>query len=187
MYRVTHKDLDNIPDQGAALLVCNHVSYVDALLLAGACRRPIRFVMDENIFNHPLLGWFFKIAKTIPICSKAKNEQTYQNAFKLIQAELEDDNLVCIFPEGKLTKTGAINPFKQGVERIVEETPVPVVPMALQGLWGSFFSHQGDGIFKSGQRFWSKVQILAAKPVSPDLVSAEVLQEKVQSLRGEQA
>ena len=187
MYRVSHKDLDHIPDEGAALVVCNHVSYVDALLLAGACRRPIRFVMDESIFKNPLLGWFFKIAKTIPICAQAKNEQTFENAFKQIKAELEDSNVVCIFPEGKLTRTGEINPFKKGVERILNETPVPVIPMALQGLWGSFFSHQGEGIFKSGKRFWSKVNIIASEPVPADAANAEMLQDKVQALRGEHA
>lgn len=187
MYRVTHKDLKHIPDEGAALLVCNHVSYVDALLLAGACRRPLRFVMDESIFRNPFLGWFFKIAKTIPICAKAKNEAVFENAFKQIKAELDDGNVVCIFPEGKLTKTGDINPFRKGVERILEETPVPVVPMAIQGLWGSYFSHHGKGLFTSGKRFWSKVHILADEPVPPTEANAEFLQDKVQCLRGEHA
>ncbi|XOV79849.1 MAG: MFS transporter [Aestuariibacter sp.] len=186
MYRVTHKNLQHIPDEGAALLVCNHVTYVDALLLAGACRRPIRFVMDESIFRNPLLAWFFKIAKTIPICAKAKNEHTYENAFQRIKQELDAGNVVCIFPEGKLTKSGDINPFRKGVERILEETPVPVVPMAIQGLWGSFFSHHGNGIFKSGKRFWSKVRILADKPIAADKANVTLLQEKVQLLRGEQ-
>lgn len=187
MYRVTHKDLNHIPDEGAALIVCNHVSYVDALLLAGACRRPIRFVMDESIFNNPLLGWFFKIAKTIPICAQAKNAETFENAFKQIKHELDDGNVVCIFPEGKLTRNGEINTFKKGVERILEETPVPVVPMAIQGLWGSFFSHEGSGIFNSGKRFWSKVNIIASEPVDAESAGSEMLQERVQQLRGEQA
>ena len=187
MYRVTHEDLDNIPDEGAALIVCNHVSFVDAMLLAGACRRPIRFVMDEGIFKNPALGWLFRLAKTIPICAKAKNEETFENAFKQIKAELDDGNVVCIFPEGKLTRSGDINPFKKGVERILEETPVPVVPMAIQGLWGSFFSHQGSGIFKFGKRFWSKVKIVASEPVAAESANAEMLQNKVQQLRGEHA
>lgn len=187
MYRVKHKELEHIPEEGGALIVCNHVSYVDALLLAGACRRPIRFVMDENIFRNPLLGWFFKVAKTIPICAKAKNEQTFENAFRQIRSDLEEGNLVCIFPEGKLTKSGEINPFKKGVERILKETPVPVVPMALKGLWGSFFSHQGQGIFKSGKRFWSKIEIVASEPIDADKASARALQYQVERLRGEHA
>lgn len=187
MYRVTHKDLEHIPDEGAALVVCNHVSFVDALLLAGACRRPIRFVMDESIFKNPVLGWFFKTAKAIPICAKAKNEQTFENAFKQIKTELEEGEVVCIFPEGKLTRTGDINPFKKGVERILKETPVPVVPMALQGLWGSFFSHQGNGVFKTGKRFWSKVNIIASEPVSGETATAKELQNIVEGLRGERA
>ncbi len=186
IYRVSHKNLHHIPDAGGALLVCNHVSYADALLIAGACRRPVRFVMDRNIFNNPLLGGFFKMAKTIPICPKEQDEATYEAAFSQIKAELEAGEVVCIFPEGKLTKTGELNPFKKGVERIIAETPVPVIPLALQGLWGSFFSHHGKGLFRTGKRFWSKINILADEPVAAGQVSAEDLQQRVLALRGGQ-
>jgi 1-acyl-sn-glycerol-3-phosphate acyltransferase len=187
MYRVKHYGLQNIPDEGAAVLVCNHVSYVDALLIAGSCRRPIRFVMDAEIFKSPFLGWFFKTAQAIPITSKHQNEKVYMGAFDKIAQALNDDELVCIFPEGKLTRTGEINEFKTGIEKIIERTPVPVVPMALQGLWGSFFSHEGGkALAKRPKRFWSRVHLICDSSFSPKRATAVALQEKVLELRGNQ-
>lgn len=140
MYRVQHKNLELIPDEGAALLVCNHVSFVDALLIGGAVRRPIRFVMYYKIYNLPVLNFIFRTAGTIPIAGRGEDEVIYERAFDQIAKYLNDGELVCIFPEGKLTTDGQIDEFKAGVTRILERTPVPVIPMALQGLWGSFFS-----------------------------------------------
>jgi len=183
MYRVSHKDLDKIPDDGPAVLVCNHVSYVDALILAGCHHRPIRFVMDKSIAEMKGLKRFFKIAKTIPICSPKQDSDTYENAFKRIKEELEAGELVCIFPEGKLTQSGEIEEFKNGIERIIGETPVPVIPMALEGLWGSFFSHKdGHALTTRPKRFWSKVNILAGDAIAPNDVTAPSLQTKVKDL-----
>lgn len=183
MYRVTHKDLDKIPEEGGAVLVCNHVSYVDALILAGCHHRPIRFVMDKSIAEMPGLKGLFKIAKTIPICSPKRDAETYEKAFGRIKEELEAGHLVCIFPEGKLTKTGEIDEFKKGVERIIGETPVPVIPMALEGLWGSFFSHKdGHALTTRPRRFWSKVKVTAGDSVAPNEVTAAGLQVKVETL-----
>lgn len=183
MYRVTHQDLDKIPEEGPAVLVCNHVSYVDALILAGCHHRPIRFVMDKSIAEMTGLKGLFKMAKTIPICSPKRDLPTYERAFERIKDELEQGHLVCIFPEGKLTKTGEIDQFKAGIERIIAETPVPVVPLALQGLWGSFFSHKGGhALTKRPKRFWSKIKVGAADPIHPSNVSAHGLQQIVESL-----
>lgn len=187
MYRVRSKGLEHIPADGAAVLVANHVSYVDALLIAGAVRRPVRFVMEKAIYDLPVANWLFKAARTIPICSKQKNEQVYEAAFASIKRELEAGNLVCIFPEGRLTKNGEIDSFRPGIERILAETPAPVVPMALQGLWGSFFSHHGNGAFKFKGRFWSKVQLTASSSVSPQQASAAQLEQQVRVLRGDNA
>lgn len=188
MYRVKHEGLDLIPDEGPAVLVCNHVSYADSLLLGGACRRPIRFVMDKNIFNAKGLNWFFKTAKTIPITSQKKDPELYQAAMDKVSEELEAGNLVCIFPEGKLTEDGEIDTFRKGVETIIERNPVPVVPMALQGLWGSFFSHKGGhALTTRPRRFWSRVKIIASNPWQPSKVTADALQAEVQSLRGQNA
>lgn len=187
MYRVQSRGLEHIPAEGAAVLVANHVSYVDALLIAGAVSRPVRFVMEKAIYDLPVANWLFKAARTIPICSKQKDEAVYEAAFASIKRELEQGNLVCIFPEGRLTKTGEIDSFRPGIERILAETPVPVVPMALQGLWGSFFSHHGKGAFKLKGRFWSKVQLIASPSVPPQQASAAELEQQVRLLRGDNA
>lgn len=183
LYRINHKGLDNIPEQGAAVLVCNHVSYVDALLIAGACRRPVRFVMDKDIANMPVAKYFFKWIKAIPICAHGKSPKIYQQAFDSISQELAAGEIVCIFPEGKLTRTGEMNEFKKGIEKIISRNPVPVVPLGLTGVWGSFFSHERGRAFTTlPSRFWSKIEIAAGKAVAPECVSARGLQKKVAAL-----
>ncbi len=182
MYRVQHKHLELIPDEGAALLVCNHVSYVDALLIGGAVRRPIRFVMYYKIYNLPVLNFIFRIAGTIPIAGRGEDEAIHDQAFDRIARYLADGELVCIFPEGKLTTDGQIDEFKAGVMRILERTPVPVIPMALQGLWGSFFSRDPHkGFF---HRLWSRVTLVAGAPIAADEATQKLLRERVMALRG---
>lgn len=186
IYRVNHRDLRKIPDEGACILVCNHVSYMDALLLAGACRRPVRFVMFKPIYNLPVLNFIFRTGKAIPIHSKSVDPETYQRAFERISQELREGEVVCIFPEGKLTTTGEIDEFKNGVEKIIAQDPVPVVPLALKGLWGSFFSHKdGSALTRMPRRFWSRVEIVAGDPIPPEQVNAAMLKERVQALRGD--
>ena len=186
LYRVQDKGLENIPDTGAAVLVCNHVSFVDAMLIAGTCHRPVRFVMDRSIAEMKGLRTFFKIAKTIPICSPKANIEVYENAFKRIKEELDSGEIICIFPEGKLTTDGEVDTFKSGIERIIKESPVPVVPMALEGMWGSIFSHKdGHALTKRPRRFWSRVA-LTASPAQPAVnVSAASLEHDVKTLLGE--
>lgn len=186
LYRVSQEGLEHIPEEGPAVLVCNHVSYVDAMLLAGASRRPIRFVMDKAISETPGLKAFFKAARTIPIAPEKKDPKTYHEAFEKISQELRDGNLICIFPEGKLTRDGQLNPFRAGIEKIIERDPVPVIPMALQGLWGSYFSHANGGAFsKLPRRFWSRVNILAGPAWQPERVTAAALETEVAGLRGD--
>lgn len=183
MYRVRHVNLEAIPDEGAAVLVCNHVSYVDALLIAGSIRRPVRFVMYYRIFSLPVLNFVFRTAGAVPIAARHEDEGIYERAFQRIADYLRDGELVCIFPEGKLTADGEMNEFRAGIERIIEETPVPVIPMALQGLWGSFFSRDPNkGFFR---RLWSRVSLVAGESVAPEAVERLDLQARVTSLRGE--
>ena len=183
MYRVEHKGLEAIPDEGAAVLVCNHVSFVDALLIGGAVRRPVRFVMYYKIYNLPVLNFIFRTAGTVPIAGRNEDLLIYDAAFKKIAEYLRNGEVVCIFPEGKLTGDGELNEFKNGIERIIEENPVPVIPMALQGLWGSFFSRApSKGLFK---RIWSRITLVAGTPVAPELAKRELLQAQVAQLRGE--
>ena len=185
LYRVRHSGLDAIPERDAAVLVCNHVSYVDACLLAGAVRRPIRFVMHVDIYRIPVLNFIFRTGRTIPIIGRHQDPDVYEAAFEAIRAGLAAGDLLCIFPEGRLTTDGEVDRFRRGVERIVEETPVPVVPMALAGLWGSFFSPEGKGPLRRGPgRFWSRVDVVAGEPVPAAAVEADDLRERVLALRG---
>ena len=181
LYRVEHRNLEAIPDEGAALLVCNHVSFVDALLLGGAIRRPVRFVMYYRIYNLPVLNFVFRTAGAVPIAAQHEDRAIYEQAFARIKAYLEAGEVVCIFPEGKLTTTGELNEFKGGVELILRDTPVPVIPLALRGLWGSFFSR--DPARRPFRRIWSRVTLLAGEPLAPD-TDRLTLQQRVAELRG---
>lgn len=183
IYRVKHRGTMNIPQEGAAVLVCNHVSFVDALLIAGISRRPLRFVMDKTIANMPGLKFIFKWAKTIPICSPKQDIDIYNQAFAKIKQELDNGELICIFPEGKLTKDGQLNEFRGGIEKILANNPVPVIPMALTGLWGSFFSHKGGhALTTKPRRFWSRVGLVVAEPIAAKDASAAHLQATVEQL-----
>jgi len=184
MYRVRHEGLEHVPDAGPALLTCNHVSYVDALLLAGAIRRPVRFVMHKRIFDLPLLNFVFRTVRAIPIISKAEDPSAYEAAFDSIDQALADGELVCIFPEGSLTTHGEMNDFRPGIRKILDRRPVPVVPMALRGLWGSFFSAKG-GFFRNPSRFWSRVDVVASEPLEAEAVTPEGLASQVLALRGD--
>ncbi|WP_417663059.1 MFS transporter [Pseudomonas sp.] len=183
MYRVEHKNLNAIPDEGAALLVCNHVSFVDALLIGGAIRRPVRFVMYYKIYNLPVLNFIFRTAGTVPIAGRNEDLLIYDAAFKKIAEYLRNGEVVCIFPEGKLTTDGEINEFKGGVDRILEQTPVPVIPIALQGLWGSFFSRDPNKGFL--KRLWSRICLVAGSPIAAQEANRSYLQEQVAALRGD--
>jgi 1-acyl-sn-glycerol-3-phosphate acyltransferase len=182
-YRVRHTDLGNIPNEGPAVLVSNHVSFMDGPIIAGACRRPIRFVMFEPIYRLPVLNFIFKTGKAIPIDSQRTAPETYRKAFESIAEALNDGEVVCLFPEGKLTEDGEIDVFKPGIERILKKNPVPVIPLALRGLWGSFFSKKVKMSRLSG-RFWSKIEVIAETPLAPEGLTAEKLREVVKELRG---
>ncbi|MDE0442560.1 MAG: MFS transporter [Gammaproteobacteria bacterium] len=185
MYRVRHQGLDTIPEKGPAVLVCNHVSYMDACLLAGAVRRPIRFVMHQNIYRLPVLNFIFRTGRTVPILPETEDPGVYEAAFRDVREGLANGDLFCIFPEGKLTLDGEVDRFRKGIERMVEETPVPVIPIALRGLWGSFFSREGKGAFRRGPgRFWSRVDIVAGDTVAAEAVEANDLRERVLALHG---
>ncbi len=186
LYRVRPTGLENIPDRGPAVLVCNHISFVDALLVGGSIRRPVRFVMYFRIFQIPLLRFIFKTAKAIPIASAKEDEALLADAFEKIDEELSDGHIVCIFPEGGITKDGEIQSFRPGIEKIVERRPVPVIPIALGGIWGSWFSRQsGGGIRKIPGRLWSKVDVRIGEAVPAKDVTAPRLELLVRTLRGD--
>jgi 1-acyl-sn-glycerol-3-phosphate acyltransferase len=183
VYHVKAKGLDKIPNEGPAVLVCNHVSYVDALIIAGCIRRPVRFVMYYKIFNLPILNFVFRTAKAISIAGKFEDREQLKKAFDDIDQALSDGNLVCIFPEGKLTSDGSMRTFRDGVEKILERRSVPVIPMALQGLWGSAFSRQRTNIFyRLYKGFKSSIGLVVGDLVEPQDVSAKMLQDRVRVL-----
>ncbi|QSX41030.1 MFS transporter [Shewanella cyperi] len=183
LYRVTVRGRPNIPKEGAGLIVCNHVSYVDALLILGASTRPIRFVMDKSISEMPLLRYLFRHAGVIPICSPKQCAQTYEKAFERIDAALAQGDLVCIFPEGRLSPDGELGEFRPGVEQILNRRPVPVIPMALKGLWGSYFSHKdGHALTTRPKRFWSKVRIDIAPALDGVAPDRNVLRDHVHAM-----
>ena len=189
VYRLEKSGLENIPESGPAVLVCNHVSYVDALVIAAACPRPVRFVMDHQIFKIPVLSFIFRTGRAIPIASAREDPQALERAFDEIAKALADGDLIGIFPEGIITHDGKLNPFKPGVKRIIDRTPVPVVPLALRGLWGSFFSRRGAPAMthwsRIARRIYSRISLVAAPAMPPSEVTLERLQGAVLRLRGE--
>lgn len=187
VYRLEKRGLENIPDEGAALIVCNHVSFVDALIIVAASRRPIRFVMDHQIFRMPVLSFIFRTGRMIPIAPRKENPLLLERAYEEIDAALRAGDLVGIFPEGRITDTGDLYPFKPGVTRILARTPVPVVPLALRGLWGSFFSRiDGRAMSRPARlRPWRKVALVGGDVVAPAQATPEFLQQTVHALRGD--
>jgi 1-acyl-sn-glycerol-3-phosphate acyltransferase len=187
IHRVSTVDNDRIPEEGPAVLVCNHVSYVDAIVIMAASPRPIRFVMDHRIFKTPLLGFIFRTAKAIPIAPAKEDPWLMEKAYVDIAHALHDGELVCIFPEGKLTTTGELNEFRGGIAKIVDRSKVPVIPMALRGLWGSVFTRDPSNLFeRTLSRGWrSKLALVVGVPVPPQEVTPEGLYEQVLALRGE--
>jgi len=146
VYRFKVRGDEHIPVAGAAILVCNHVSYVDAVLLMAASPRPIRFIMDQRIFAAPLLGALFRLGKAIPIAPQKDDPVAYEAAFAQARRVLDGGDLLCIFPEGGITRDGSLGEFKGGIMKILQTHPVPVVPLALHNLWGSFFSRIEGGV-----------------------------------------
>jgi 1-acyl-sn-glycerol-3-phosphate acyltransferase len=186
MYRVRLEGLDNVPEEGPCIVVCNHVSYVDAIVIAACVRRPIRFVMDHRIFASPLLSWLFRTMRAIPIAPAREDAALKEAAFDEVRRALEAGEVVGIFPEGKLTESGELNAFRPGVEQIVQTTPVPVVPMALRGLWGSFFSRAAKGrAFGTFRGFFSRIALVASPPVGPAQATSDALYARVLALRGD--
>ena len=195
MYRLRlHGVEKHVPDEGAAVLVCNHVSYMDALILSACMPRPVRFVMHYKIFKIPVMSWIFRTAKTIPIAGSKENPEVMQRAFDAVDAALAEGELVCIFPEGALTKDGEIAAFRSGVEKILARAndagrSVPVVPMALRNMWGSLWSKRDSrlGLMRVPHRFRARIEVMADAPIDGREATAAMLEEKVRELRGDAA
>jgi hypothetical protein len=187
VYRLEKRGLEHVPEEGPALLVCNHVSFVDAVVIMAACRRPIRFVMDHSIFRIPVLSFIFRTGGAIPIAPRKVDPAMMDRAFAEVARALRGGHLVGIFPEGRITDTGELHPFRPGIQRIVEETPVPVVPLALRGLWGSFFSRKGGAAMTRPFRRapFARIGLVAGPAVAPAAATPEMLRAQVLALRGD--
>jgi 1-acyl-sn-glycerol-3-phosphate acyltransferase len=179
VYRLRVEGSEKIPDKGPALLICNHVSFIDPIVISAACRRPVRFIMEAAIFRIPVLNTVFRgMAKEDP--------ETYERAFAVVAQELGDGQLVCIFPEGRLTADGEIREFRAGLLRILKETPVPVIPLALSNLWGSMFSRFSKTTWKRlPRRYLARIKLAVGDAVPPEAVTLESLRERVAALRTE--
>jgi 1-acyl-sn-glycerol-3-phosphate acyltransferase len=185
MYRLRLEGHEQIPETGGVVLVANHVSFIDWLVIGGSIRRPTRFVMDHRIAKTPIASILFRHAKTIPIAPQREDPAVMERAFERIAEELAAGEVVCIFPEGKLTPDGSLQPFRPGIDRIITTTPVPVVPMALTGLWGSMFSRKdGAALHKLPRGFRAKLHLRIGAPIPPEEVSATLLEAKVAALLG---
>jgi len=190
VYRFKVQGDENLPSTGAAILACNHVSFVDAVLLMAASPRPIYFVMDHRIFRVPVLGWLFRLAKAIPIAPYKEDPKTYEAAFDRAAQVLREGDLLAIFPEGGITKDGQLQEFKGGIMKIIERAraegiEAPVIPMALTNLWGSYFSRieQGGAMVRPFRRgFYSRVGLNVGSAVAPTEVQPTLLRERVQKL-----
>lgn len=185
-YRLKKEGIENIPEEGPALIACNHVSFVDALVIAAACPRPIRFIMDHRIFKIPILNFVFREGRAIPIAPAKEDPQMLERAYEEVAKALAEGDLVGIFPEGGITQTGEIMPFKSGITRILERSPVPVVPMALRGLWRSFFSRKDGSAMTHLERFkpFRGIGLRVGKAMTPESVSPESLRISIVALRG---
>jgi len=185
-YRLRSEGLEHIPEEGAAVLVANHVSFVDAVVIMGAAPRPVRFVMDYRIFRTPLLNYIFHHSGAIPIAPAKEDPDMMEKAFAEVSTALGNGELVAIFPEGNITRDGELQPFRPGIARILAANPVPVVPLAISGLWGSFFSRV-DGVamkrpFRRG--LFSRIALRAGAPIAAADALPENLQRRVAELRG---
>ncbi|UXH78535.1 MFS transporter [Roseateles amylovorans] len=183
IYRLRSTGTAHIPEDGPAILAPNHVSYVDALVLSALCPRPIRFVMDASIFRVPVLSWLFRQVNAIPIASAKREPETLEKAMAAVDAALRNGELVCVFPEGALTRDGQVAEFKPGIRRMLDATPVPVIPIGLSGLWETAFARNGKSL---GARLTSlrpgrRLEVNVGAPQSAE-VDIEVLRSKVLDL-----
>jgi 1-acyl-sn-glycerol-3-phosphate acyltransferase len=185
IYRVSVKGIDNIPGEGPVIVASNHVSFADPLIIGGIIRRPVNFVMHYKIFRIPVLNFIFRTGKAIPIASRAEHPEILDQAYRRIHQVLDAGDVLGIFPEGSITRDGEIQPFKPGIDKIISEKPVAVVPVALCYLWGSLFSRRDPLLKRRPYKLWAKIELRIGTPIPPQEVTSARLQQEVQLLRGD--
>jgi acyl-[acyl-carrier-protein]-phospholipid O-acyltransferase/long-chain-fatty-acid--[acyl-carrier-protein] ligase len=185
LYRLRIVGQEHVPQSGGALLVPNHMSFVDGFLLMASVDRPIRFVVDTAYATHPLFKWVMTAMKVIPITSVGDTRMILR-ALRSAGQALDDGELVCIFPEGQITRTGTLLPFRRGFERIVKGRQVPVIPAHLDRVWGSIFSFEGGRFLRKWpERIPYPVSVSFGAPLPSD-TPAYKLRDAVRTL-GEEA
>ena len=185
IYKVEKSGLQHIPDEGAVILAANHISFVDPLIIGGCVRRPVRFVMYYKIYRIPLLHFVFKTARAIPIAGRKEDPAMFEQAFVEMEQAVANGDVLCIFPEGQISSTGEFSPFRPGIERLLDAQPAPVIPVALQGLWGSMFSRKGGpAFFKLPRKLFARIGLVLGEPIAAKDVTAAKLQAVVAELRG---
>ncbi len=150
IYRIRIEGRQNIPQRGAALLVSNHVSFVDGFLIAACIQRFVRYMIWRPYYEHRGALWFFKLAHAIPVSDGGRRDTI--ESLRMARREVEAGHVVCIFAEGGITRVGEMQPFKRGFERITDGLPVPVIPVRISGMWGSIFSFSGGKVLKKWPR-----------------------------------
>lgn len=183
MYNVTETGFDKIPDEGGAILICNHIAYTDGLIINAAVgKRRVRYIIDKHVYEWPGINYFMKINRAIPI---APNKEDVGKALDEIAAGLEAGDLICIFPEGQMTYTGNLGRFRPGVEWMIQRTPVPVYPLALKGMWGSIFSrkYRRSKFRFIPRKIRPKISIICGDPIPPQKVKVDYLQKTVMDLK----
>ena len=185
LYRVRREDLHHVPEQGAALLVCNHAGFIDPALLLAELPRPARFVMYYGFYELPIVGAIFRGLNSIPIGTQRDRPETVPAAFESVAKALEAGELVVIFPEGGITLDGEVRKFQPGIEEIIKTTPVPVIPLAIRGMWGTWLSRKAGRAMKGFPKaFMKKLIVVAGEPVAPEDMTRNLMYEKVVALRG---
>ena len=184
IYRVKIVGEDSIPEEGPLIIASNHVSYVDALIIGGMIRRPVHFVMHHSLYRIPVLNFIFRTGKAIPIASRKEDPAILEEAYRRIHLVLERGEVLGIFPEGGITRDGEIHTFKPGIDKIISERPVTVLPVALCHLWGSVFSRRDPLLKRRPYKLWAKIELRIGTPLSPEAVTSQRLQEEVTRLRG---
>ncbi|NIP17462.1 MAG: glycerol acyltransferase, partial [Xanthomonadales bacterium] len=185
IYRVRTDGLENVPDEGPVIVASNHVSFVDPLIIGGLIRRPVHFVMYHKIYRLPLLHFIFRTGKAIPIAPRSEDPEILENAYRRIHEVLANGQVLGIFPEGGITRDGDIQPFKKGIDKIIAERPVPVVPVALCNIWGSLFSRRDPLLKRRPYKLWARIEMRIGPAIPPGEVNADRLEREVSSLRGE--
>ncbi|MBY0407085.1 MAG: 1-acyl-sn-glycerol-3-phosphate acyltransferase [Rickettsiales bacterium] len=182
VYKPRYIGFEHIPATGPAIIICNHVSYVDGPIIDAGCPRRVRYLIDEDIFHLPVVHYLMTLNRSIPI---AYNRKSVEKAFDEISEGLKAGDVICIFPEGSLTFTGSLGRFRPGIEFIIRRDAVPVVPMALSGMWGSVFSRKyRKSRFRMWPRQWRRrVTVVCGPPIPPEQVSVNYLQEVVLKLK----